>query len=74
MNMINDPYYKIATDMYKEYCTSKLKYEDHWKRKLVYCPVCDCNIVYPRSYEHRLTKKHEKNLKKLRQNSMDVFD
>lgn len=59
-----DPFYKIAINMYKQYSTSSLKYEEHWKRKKIYCPVCDCSIVYPRCYEHRLTKKHEKNLRK----------
>ena len=68
--MITDPFRKISIDMYHQYCKSTLKYEEHWKHKRIYCPVCNCTIVYPRAYEHRLTNKHDKNLKTQTQNAV----
>ena len=61
--MITDPYKKVISDTYNEYCTSNLKFQ-YWKHKKIYCPICDSHILYPRSSEHKYTKKHENNLKK----------
>lgn len=63
--MKTDPFKQVSINLYKEYVSSTLKYESHWKYKRVYCPVCDCTICYPRCYEHKFTKKHQKNLRKL---------
>jgi hypothetical protein len=73
--MISDPFRTIAINMYTEHNRSTLKNKEHWKYKKIHCPVCDCEIVYPRSYEHIYTRKHNKNLKKkLSQNAVNVFD
>ena len=64
--MITDPYKKVISDTYNEYCTSNLKFQ-YWKHKKIYCPICDSHILYPRSSEHKYTKKHENNLTRHRQ-------
>ena len=61
---MSDPFKSIVDNVYLEYSKSNIKFDPYWRTMLLHCPICNCDIQYPRGHHHRCSKKHEKNLRK----------